>query len=366
MDNQQSGGQAQITLQKPILDTYFVSIYNPNPTTSPPFSLAITALNSNNNSNVVGIAVGASVGALALIGIIAGAIYMKRRNSYTPSWSPTNNTQTSSSQISMSNIKSNSTMNLISTKSNSQTNLNSYNDSAISSSPTPQFNSLSSQSTRMPPASPVLYQIPPSERNFNPPSRNVSPPSPGRNINSTPIRPNPPSPGRNVNPPSPGRNINPPSPGRNINSTPIRPNPPSPGRNINSTPLAGSSNLPPSPMLNNNLPARVPPKRAVPIPNAVPPVPTTKKPVPPIPITKKPNLTQSKKAKVVYVYDAANNEELSLKVGDTVTIIEEEDSQGWAKGECNGKKGIFPIQLCSSYIDIYKNQNILLFIMNKF
>lgn len=44
-----------------------------------------------------------------------------------------------------------------------------------------------------------------------------------------------------------------------------------------------------------------------------------------------------------FSYDAQNNDELSIKEGDIITIISKEEcDQGWWKGELNGKIGVFP------------------------
>lgn len=44
-----------------------------------------------------------------------------------------------------------------------------------------------------------------------------------------------------------------------------------------------------------------------------------------------------------FSYDAQNNDELSLKEGDIITIISKDEcDQGWWKGELNGKIGVFP------------------------
>ena len=36
------------------------------------------------------------------------------------------------------------------------------------------------------------------------------------------------------------------------------------------------------------------------------------------------------------------SDELTLHVGDVVTIIEKDVNEGWSKGELNGKIGLFP------------------------
>ncbi len=55
-----------------------------------------------------------------------------------------------------------------------------------------------------------------------------------------------------------------------------------------------------------------------------------------------------KKVVVLFDYDAASAEELSLRENDIVTVIYE-DPSGWWEGELNGIKGIFPSNFCQPY-----------------
>lgn len=64
-----------------------------------------------------------------------------------------------------------------------------------------------------------------------------------------------------------------------------------------------------------------------------------KKPPPPPP-------KKLPQAKALYVYEATEADELSLKVGDIVIIKSKED-EGWWIGSCNGKTGLFP----SNYVE---------------
>lgn len=49
------------------------------------------------------------------------------------------------------------------------------------------------------------------------------------------------------------------------------------------------------------------------------------------------------KARVIYPYDALNEDELTLKEGDIISVIsKEDDDKGWWKGELNNKIGVFP------------------------
>ncbi|XP_033116838.1 SH3 domain-containing kinase-binding protein 1-like isoform X3 [Anneissia japonica] len=49
------------------------------------------------------------------------------------------------------------------------------------------------------------------------------------------------------------------------------------------------------------------------------------------------------KAKVVYDYTPENSDELALKEGDIITVLDKESvDSGWWYGECHGKQGMFP------------------------
>jgi len=50
------------------------------------------------------------------------------------------------------------------------------------------------------------------------------------------------------------------------------------------------------------------------------------------------------KAKVIFEYNASQEDELTLAVGDIVKIIDQSDD-GWWEGELNGKHGMFPESL---------------------
>ena len=54
-------------------------------------------------------------------------------------------------------------------------------------------------------------------------------------------------------------------------------------------------------------------------------------------------------AKVTYDYDAENEDELNLKEGDMVKVLDQEE-EGWWKGELNGKVGVFP----SNFVELVK------------
>jgi len=47
--------------------------------------------------------------------------------------------------------------------------------------------------------------------------------------------------------------------------------------------------------------------------------------------------------RATFVYNAVNNDELNLSVGDVVTVLSKDTQEpGWWKGEYNGKVGVFP------------------------
>ncbi|KAL1417105.1 hypothetical protein MTO96_027159 [Rhipicephalus appendiculatus] len=48
-------------------------------------------------------------------------------------------------------------------------------------------------------------------------------------------------------------------------------------------------------------------------------------------------------AKVLYAYEAQNDDELTIKEGDVITVLTKEvEDKGWWKGELNGRVGVFP------------------------
>ena len=55
------------------------------------------------------------------------------------------------------------------------------------------------------------------------------------------------------------------------------------------------------------------------------------------------------KVKALFDYDASEDNELSFKEGNVITIIGD-DIEGWSVGELNGKKGMFP----SNYVEKLK------------
>ncbi|KAF9933739.1 hypothetical protein FBU30_004540 [Linnemannia zychae] len=56
----------------------------------------------------------------------------------------------------------------------------------------------------------------------------------------------------------------------------------------------------------------------------------------------------SSKAHVIYDYDASSPGELTVRVGDLVTILEGDDGSGWITGQVNGSSGLIPL----SYIEM--------------
>ncbi|XP_064473035.1 SH3 domain-containing kinase-binding protein 1-like isoform X5 [Ornithodoros turicata] len=75
----------------------------------------------------------------------------------------------------------------------------------------------------------------------------------------------------------------------------------------------------------------------------------SKKPPPPVPpdatleAPKLPPKPVREQAKVLYTYEAQNDDELTIKEGDVITIITKEvEDKGWWKGELGGRIGVFP------------------------
>lgn len=54
-------------------------------------------------------------------------------------------------------------------------------------------------------------------------------------------------------------------------------------------------------------------------------------------------LALKEKAVVEHSYKANNDDELTIEVGDILTILDKNtEDEGWWKGEINGKAGMFP------------------------
>ena len=63
-------------------------------------------------------------------------------------------------------------------------------------------------------------------------------------------------------------------------------------------------------------------------------------------------------AKVIFGHDAESDDELSLKEGELVEVLDQEDD-GWWKGLLNGKVGLFPtnfVKLEKGSVSIPKSQ----------
>lgn len=48
----------------------------------------------------------------------------------------------------------------------------------------------------------------------------------------------------------------------------------------------------------------------------------------------------------MYAYEAQGDDEISIEVGDVITVIRGDDGSGWTYGECDGLKGLFPTSYC--------------------
>lgn len=70
------------------------------------------------------------------------------------------------------------------------------------------------------------------------------------------------------------------------------------------------------------------------------------------------------KAIARFSYHAENEDELSLKEGDIITVIEKElEDVGWWKGEINGRIGVFPdnfVELIPSQEEVSKKLSLSL------
>ena len=56
-------------------------------------------------------------------------------------------------------------------------------------------------------------------------------------------------------------------------------------------------------------------------------------------------------AKVIFDHDAGGDDELSLKKGELVEVLDQLEDAGWWKGLLNGKVGLFP----SNYVKLGKS-----------
>ena len=59
-----------------------------------------------------------------------------------------------------------------------------------------------------------------------------------------------------------------------------------------------------------------------------------------------------KKAVVKFAYTPENDDELALKKGDIVTVLQEEIYDGWHEGELDGQKGVFP----SNFVEVQEEE----------
>eukprot|EP00834_Sanchytrium_tribonematis_P001787 NODE_46_length_32145_cov_0.918711.p14 type:complete len:320 gc:universal NODE_46_length_32145_cov_0.918711:4428-5387(+) len=76
----------------------------------------------------------------------------------------------------------------------------------------------------------------------------------------------------------------------------------------------------------------------VPIPQQIP----QQIPVPAPPQTTPSPQVHIKKARVLYGYNATENDELTMKAGEFIDVLNEDMGDGWALGIAQGKKGLFP------------------------
>eukprot|EP00111_Clytia_hemisphaerica_P010661 TCONS_00031131-protein len=76
--------------------------------------------------------------------------------------------------------------------------------------------------------------------------------------------------------------------------------------------------------------------------NLAPPIPQAQPAQPPAPATSNMVTKIVQKAKATFAYEPEQKDELTLQVGDIVTITDKNIFEGWMQGELNGKTGLFP------------------------
>lgn len=59
--------------------------------------------------------------------------------------------------------------------------------------------------------------------------------------------------------------------------------------------------------------------------------------------------------RVLFPYEAANDDELTLKEGDLITLLSREVAdQGWWRGELRGKVGVFP----DNFVEVVQQEEV--------
>lgn len=59
--------------------------------------------------------------------------------------------------------------------------------------------------------------------------------------------------------------------------------------------------------------------------------------------------------RVLFPYEAANDDELTLKEGDLITLLSREvPDQGWWRGELRGKVGVFP----DNFVEVVQQEEV--------
>ena len=66
-----------------------------------------------------------------------------------------------------------------------------------------------------------------------------------------------------------------------------------------------------------------------------------------------PMTVAGKEAKVTFDYESQDQDELTLKLGDIVHVLGEEEP-GWWRGQVGGKTGVFP----SNFVEIITDNNV--------
>ena len=63
---------------------------------------------------------------------------------------------------------------------------------------------------------------------------------------------------------------------------------------------------------------------------------------PPVPRSSKPKPMVQPQARALYAYEALAPDELTLKVGDVVKVLDQTTDPDWWRGYCKGMEGLFP------------------------
>ncbi|AMD19709.1 HCL442Wp [Eremothecium sinecaudum] len=71
------------------------------------------------------------------------------------------------------------------------------------------------------------------------------------------------------------------------------------------------------------------------------------KPPPKAPPPRKGKDLSAKVVTAIYDYSAQDNDEISIRAGDVIKVLQNDIGNGWTYGEINGNKGLFPSEYCN-------------------